>query len=131
MRVAPLKNQARKRLEPPNGIYPSPAGVPQPWAGAGEAVAVAGARARARVEAGGRGGGRGGERELEQRLAEDKELGDGARGGGGGAERGHTFWPRFERSIRIVAIWPRSSLFSAFAARMVSRFCLIVHCDVS
>ena len=61
-----------------------------------------------------------------------RNLGTGRRGGGGGgAERGHTFWPRFERSIRIVAIWPRSSLFSAFAARMVSRFCLIVHCDVS
>lgn len=51
-----------------------------------------------------------------------------ARGGGGSAR---TFCPRFERSIRIVAICVRSSLFSAFAARMVSRFCLMVHWDVS
>lgn len=48
---------------------------------------------------------------------------------GGGSAR--TFCPRFERSIRIVAICVRSSLFSAFAARMVSRFCLMVHWDVS
>ena len=56
-------------------------------------------------------------------------LGRGVWQGAGALTR--TFCPRFERSIRIVAICVRSSLFSAFADRMVSRFCLMVHCDVS